>query len=123
MQDLIRDVRDFQKEVLGNEFPQKPKLIEGDLRMQTIVRLDEEMIEFQEAETINDQADALVDLIYFSLGAMHQAGIDTQRVWDAVQEANMSKQKGVTKRGDDNDAAKPAEWKAPDHSWLDEAAK
>ena len=119
---MIKDVKAFQETILGNPFPSKPIVITDQLKQQTIVRLEEELGEFKVATTLNDQADALVDLMYFALGALHQAGVDTQRVWDAVQHANMTKKKGVTKRGDDNDAAKPAEWKAPDHSWLDKAA-
>lgn len=120
---MIEDVAEFQEIVLGNKFPEKPQLLENDLRDQTVVRIQEELDEFKEAKTINDQADALVDLMYFALGALHQAGVPTQQVFSDVHKCNMQKVKGITKRGDDNDAAKPKEWKAPDHSWLDELAK
>jgi predicted HAD superfamily Cof-like phosphohydrolase len=120
--DLINDVFYFQSDILGNHISDKPRKAENELKKQTLVRLQEEVEEFDDADTIADQADALVDLIYFSLGALHQMGVQTGKVWNEVHRANMSKKKGLTKRGDDNDAAKPSDWKAPDHSWLDEEA-
>lgn len=120
MSKLIADVKQFQEEILGNKFPEKPVGFSVELSGQTLIRLTEEINEFASAEKLSDQADALIDLIYFALGALHQAGVDTQRVWDAVQLSNMTKRKGVTKRGDDNDAAKPVDWVPPDHTWLDQ---
>lgn len=122
MPDLISDVANFQLEVLGNTPPSKPKKAIGELKQQTLVRLQEELEEFDDADTIADQADAIIDLIYFGLGALYQMGVPAEKVWEPVHAANMSKRKGLTKRGDDNDAAKPDNWKAPDHSWLDEQA-
>lgn len=120
MSSIFQNVRLFQEQVLGNEFPDKPQKIEGELLEQTTVRLNEELEEFMDADTIADQADALCDLIYFAVGAMYQAGIPAGKVWNAVHNANMTKRKGRTKRGDNNDAAKPEDFQAPDHSWLDE---
>lgn len=116
---MIEDVRRFQEQILCKPFPTKPQNFSAELEHETVVRLDEEIEEFQHAKLLSDKADALVDLIYFALGALHQAGVDTRRVWTAVQHANMTKVRGITKRGDDNDAAKPDDWTPPDHTWLD----
>jgi len=117
---LIQDVSEFQVKVLGNGFPEQPVKLVGNHFMEQYEKLDEELEELNEATLISDQADALIDLIYLSLGTLHQMGVDTQRVWDAVHKANMAKKLGKTKRGHENDAAKPDDWKAPDHTWLDE---
>lgn len=117
---LTNDVYSFQTQVLGNEFPDKPTKADDELKLRTIVCLTEEMEEFDNADTIADQADALIDGIYFALGTLHQMGVDTERVWKEVHRANMTKKRGVTGRGHENDAYKPEEWKAPDHSWLDQ---
>lgn len=117
---LVESVYEFQVLVLGNDFPDKPKMMKGEKLEQTLVKLNEEIKEFEEAEKLSDQADALVDLIYFALGALHQCGVETERVWSAVHHANMTKKRGMTKRGFEDDAAKPDNWKAPDHTWLDE---
>lgn len=116
---LINDVYNFQTKILGLDFPDKPMLIKDDRKTQAIEKLDEELQEFVDATSISEQADALIDLMYFALGELHQAGIDTQRVWDSVHAANMNKIIGMTKRGHVNDARKPDDWTAPDHTWLD----
>ena len=117
---MINDVYEFQTKVLGNEFPDRRTPANDELKSQTLVRLREEVDEYEEADLLSDQADALVDLIYFALGAAHQCGVDIERVWNDVHAANMRKVKGVTKRGDDNDAAKPDDWEPPTHRWLDD---
>lgn len=114
----VQDVYKFQTEVLGNEFPDSPILLDGAMRYETFTCLDEELKELANARTLPDQADAIVDLIYFAYGALHRMGVDTERVWTEVQRANMSKVRGKTKRMQENDAAKPEDWKEPDHSWL-----
>lgn len=118
----VKDVKYFQENVLGNTFPSKPGFSK-ELIDETIVNLKEELEEFEDAKTIEDQADALMDGIYFAFGALHQAGIDADRVWAEIQRANCDKFRGKTKRGRENDAAKPADWRGPDHSWLSEAAE
>jgi len=114
----LPDIYKFQTEVIGNEFPDKPILLDGTMKEETLTCLVEESVELRDATNLPDQADALVDLIYFAYGALHRMGVDTQRVWDEVHRANMSKVRGTTKRNQDNDAAKPEDWKGPDHSWL-----
>lgn len=116
---LVNDVYNFQTKILGLEFPDKPIYLQDDRKRQATEKLEEELQEFKDATEISEQADALIDLIYFALGELHQAGIDTQRVWDEVHKANMNKIVGITKRGHMNDAKKPDDWKAPDHTWLD----
>lgn len=116
----IQDVYNFQTKVLNYEFPDKPTLLIGSHKIEQLVKITEELNELNDADTLSDQADALVDLVYFALGTLHQMGVDAQRVWDEVHRANMTKKRGTTKRGVDNDAYKPEEWKAPDHSWLEE---
>lgn len=121
--DPISDVNDFQVNILGIAFPKKPRFMTDQEVNDTCEKLDEELTEFANATTIADQADALVDSIYFALGALHQMGVDTRRVWAAVHEANITKRRGITERGHENDAVKPEGWQPPDHSWLDEAAE
>lgn len=116
----VKDVYDFQTSVLKNYFPPNPIKAEGGLMLITLMCISEELEEFENADTISDQADALIDLIYFAFGALHQMGINAERVWNEVHRANMTKKRGSTKRGHENDATKPDGWKAPDHSWLDE---
>jgi predicted HAD superfamily Cof-like phosphohydrolase len=74
-----------------------PKLIE-DLNLQEfrINFMEEELREYQEAVAAGDlpkAADALVDLVYVVLGTAHFHNLPWQSLWDAVQRANMAKER------------------------------
>lgn len=62
--------------------------------------------------------DALIDLNYVSLGTAHLLGFPWDEGWDAVQEANMAKERATnetaSERGGTWDVVKPEGWKAPD---------
>ena len=118
----VKDVFDFQEQVLGNEFPTRPLFMREQQFQDQIEKLEEELEELQDATNIADQADALIDLIYLSFGMLHQMGVPAEVCWAEVQRANMTKKRGMTKRGHENDAAKPEDWTPPDHSWLDRLA-
>lgn len=51
----------------------------------------EEINEFLEAEDVVEQADAMIDTIYFAIGTLVELGIEPTVLFDIVQEANMSK--------------------------------
>jgi predicted HAD superfamily Cof-like phosphohydrolase len=76
----------------------------------------EELQEFQDAAMVQDlvkQADALVDLVYFAIGTAVILGLPFQQLWDEVHRANMSKERGATKRGHAVDLMKPEGWTPP----------
>lgn len=65
--------------------------------------------------------DALIDLIYFTYGRIYELGFtpdEFEVMWNAVQEANMSKKKGNKGRGSDQDAIKPEGWKSPESVYI-----
>ncbi len=89
----------------------------------TVKSLKEEVEEFQEAHVKGDiigGIDALVDLMYFAVGALYKKGLTAESIVDcmtAVHEANMEKKLGVNaRRGDGSaaDAIKPEGWVAPE---------
>jgi len=51
----------------------------------------EELAEFMQAETLEDQADALIDLIYFAIGTFTLMGVNPDTLFNIVHEANMGK--------------------------------
>lgn len=78
--------------------------------------MEEELNEFSEAirnDDLAEMADALVDLVYVALGTAASMGLPWQVLWDDVQRANMSKVRGVGKRGHLVDCVKPEGWKPP----------
>lgn len=63
--------------------------------------------------------DGLIDLCVFAIGTLEVMGIDANKAWDQVLEANMNKNVGV-KEGRPNpfglpDLIKPKDWKSPNH--------
>lgn len=75
----------------------------------------EEINEFIDAETIAQQADAMIDLIYFALGTLVNMGVQPQPIFDIVQEANMAKvwADGKPHYRSDGKVVKPEGWEDP----------
>lgn len=64
--------------------------------------------------------DGLIDLCVFAIGTLDVFGVDANKAWDEIYQANMNKSPGV-KPGRPNpfglpDLLKPEGWKGPDHS-------
>ena len=77
----------------------------------------EEVDEFLVADNVIDQADALVDAMYFILGTAVEIGVDLEPVFNIVQRANMAKLFPDGKpryRELDNKVIKPDGWQAPE---------
>ena len=76
----------------------------------------EEIEEFTESDNIYDQADAMIDLIYFALGTLVEMGVKPKEIFDIVQNANMSKiwDDGKPRyRDGDGKVLKPPSWEDP----------
>lgn len=119
---MINDVYYFTRHITQIPFHTKPTLLIGERKEFALKALEEELFEFSVAENINDQIDALLDLVYFALGRLYEMGIPVHAAkacWNAVHQANMEKTCGITSRGFFNDAVKPEGWVAPDHSWVE----
>ena len=82
----------------------------------------EELEEYEEAETLEEELDALVDLVVFALGTAYLHGFHRfNTALMRVVEANKKKVVGPTARGakyGDLDLQKPADWKPADLSDL-----
>lgn len=67
-------------------------------------------------ELAAEQGDALVDSNYYALNAAAKCGIQLDKIFDAVHEANMAKrdtETGKFKRREDGKILKPEGWKSP----------
>lgn len=116
MHNPIQDIAEFQEKILQNQQPVKAGFIDPEKMRHNLLCLNEEVMECVEAYYDSDQAgvvDAIIDLMYFAYGFLWQMGVPTDRVWEAVHKANMTKVRGKTKRGVDYDAAKPDIWADP----------
>ena len=115
-------VRDFMTEILDFKFPTQLVALTGDRKHWAEEALAEELAEFASSEAIEDQADALLDLIYFAYGRLFEMGLSVGQVNAAFQDvhnANMRKVRGQQTKQRGNmpegfDAIKPTGWTGPD---------
>lgn len=77
----------------------------------------EEINEFLEADEVVEQADAMIDTIYFALGTLVELGVEPEALFEIVQEANMSKlwADGKPHFNEDGKTIKPEGWEDPHH--------
>lgn len=116
---VFHQVVEFNRDIIGIQPRTKGMLYLEELKF-TAKALNEEQIELVEAHNGGDFigcVDALLDSIYFAIGALYKMGLtpeQMERCMTAVHEANMTKKKGMTKRGHENDAVKPETWIPPE---------
>lgn len=77
--------------------------------------MHEEIDEFLDATDVCEQADAMIDLIYFALGSLVEMGVKPDILFAIVHEANMSKlwPDGAPHYGPDGKTIKPGTWVDP----------
>lgn len=113
---MTSDVRRFAEEVLDLPIPYVPCRLSHERKAFAIMALNEELSEYMEASSLEDEADALIDLTYFALGRLVEMGITPGGAFDEVQRANLGKVRGrLAKRGNSGyDAVKPSDWTPPE---------
>lgn len=86
--------------------------------------VNDELEELREATDVAEQADALVDAIYYICDTAVRHGMNLDRVFDIVHGANMQKVvDGRVIRRDDGKILKPEGWQDPGPLLLDEVAR
>ena len=86
-------VKEFQK-AFNNPYEEKPKLMGMERALKRYSWMQEEIDEFIEATQEGDlveQADAMLDVIYFALGTLVELGVEPEPLFAIVQKANMNK--------------------------------
>ncbi len=83
-------VREFHDK-FGHPCPEQPVMISKKRALSRAKWMNEEVAEFLIADDIYEQADAMIDLIYFALGTMVEMGLEADELFDIVQSANMAK--------------------------------
>lgn len=112
----------FNDRVIGYPVPAQPSLLSFERQAFRVKFMDEEDNEMHKAYIAGDLegvVDALIDSLYVRIGALGEMGVLVQPVWDEVQRANMSKERGqLSKRpgAQGFDAIKPEGWKGPSHA-------
>jgi predicted HAD superfamily Cof-like phosphohydrolase len=77
-----------------------------------------EYLRANEEQSLVDAADAIVDLVYVTLGCAHAMGLPFEKLFAVVHNANMQKEPANefcrSIRGNQYDVIKPIGWEAPE---------
>ena len=109
------DVKAFH-EAFYHPVAESPQLVERKRAIARYKWMLEELDEFMAAENVTEQADAMIDLIYFALGTLVEMGVRPERIFAAVQAANMAKlfPDGRPRYNELGKVIKPEGWEPPD---------
>lgn len=108
------DVRNFHLR-FGHPVAKAPIKVAPERALKRYNWMLEEINEFIEADEIVEQADAMIDLIYFALGTLVEMGIEPDNLFSIVHEANMSKlwPDGKPHYNSEGKTVKPLSWEDP----------
>ena len=109
------DVRVFHA-AFGHPAPDAPSQLTQETAERRAAWIEEEAQELREATSIEAQADAFIDVIYFAIGGLVNLGVRPGPLWDIVQGANMAKlwpDGRPRHRPSDGKVIKPEGWEDP----------
>ncbi|MEM5948342.1 HAD family hydrolase [Spirochaetia bacterium 38H-sp] len=123
LNDAWRDVREFHVR-FGHPHQERPCFIDAERAQSRAKWMREEVQEFLDSRDVVEQADAMIDLIYFALGTLVEMGVEPQPLFDIVHKANMDKlwPDGKPHYNEDGKTVKPAGWLDP-YPLLEEEIK
>lgn len=113
---LTKQTERFAMEIIGLPIPETPTRLDTGRKDWALSALTEELTEFRDATTLEEEADALIDLSYFALGRIVEMGLAPSALFEEVHNANMRKVRGeLSKRPNARgyDATKPEGWTPP----------
>ncbi len=107
-------VYEFARRAAAAALPQAPqRLTKADIGFLRQM-LQDELAELEAAGELADQADALVDLIYYILHIACKQGINLDPLFKIVHRANMAKVAAGVQRRADGKIMKPPDWQPPE---------
>ncbi|MGI6316312.1 MAG: HAD family hydrolase [Christensenellales bacterium] len=115
LNDAYNEVKAFHA-AFNAPHPDKPVMLTPERAAARADWMREEINEFLDAKTLTDQADAMIDLLYFALGTLVEMSVPPQKLFDIVQKANMTKlwPDGKPHYREDGKVIKPAGWEPPE---------
>jgi predicted HAD superfamily Cof-like phosphohydrolase len=116
---IISDLDEFMNK-FGLDYKGPPRELPDKISSFRIALHTEELSEYMSAVADNNlekQLDALVDLVYVTIGTAHLHGFNFQEAWNRIHAANMKKKRSVGTvlegRGSLYDVVKPEGWEPP----------
>lgn len=107
-------VKEFHQK-FNHPVSERPVLLSAERVQKRYKWMKEEIDEFNAANSIVDQADAMIDVIYFALGTLVEMGIPPANLFSIVHEANIAKlwEDGLPHYDEDGKTIKSPKWKDP----------
>jgi predicted HAD superfamily Cof-like phosphohydrolase len=114
LDDAFDQVAAFHRS-FGHPVKERPDFLSSPRSDARVAWMREEVDEFVAATDVVDQADAMIDLIYFALGTLVEMGVRPGPLFDIVHGANMAKlwPDGAPRVRDDGKTIKPPTWCDP----------
>lgn len=107
-------VKEFSDACNDGNLPTTPELMSAEAVEFIAEMVNDELEELREATDVVEQADALVDAIYYICDTAVRHGMNLDRVFEIVHGANMQKVvDGRVLRRDDGKILKPRGWRDP----------
>jgi predicted HAD superfamily Cof-like phosphohydrolase len=78
--------------------------------------IKEEFGELLSAKNVEEEFDALIDILVVTVGALHSLGVDAESGWNEVMRTNFDKidpDTGKVRKRDDGKVLKPEGWQPP----------
>ncbi len=121
LNDSFDKVREFHV-AFDHSCPSKPTMLPKDRVEKRYNWMLEELEELRKAKTTHDQADAIIDLMYFALGTLVEMGVKPGPLFDIVHSANMKKlwPDGKVHYAADGKVIKHPSWHPPEPQILQE---
>lgn len=121
MDKAFEKVKEFHK-TFNHPIKETPEMLCIDRLSTRIIWMRSELEELEESNTLIEQVDALVDLMYFAIGTLVEMGVKPENLFNIVHDANMKKcwKDGKPRFRGDGKVIKPAGWVPPDKELLKE---
>jgi predicted HAD superfamily Cof-like phosphohydrolase len=124
LDDAFDQVAAFHR-AFGHPVKDHPAFLPSPRSDARVAWMREEVDEFVESANVVDQADAMIDLIYFALGTLVEMGVRPAPLFDIVHNANMQKlwPDGTPHIREDGKTIKPPTWRDPADALKGEIAR
>jgi len=125
---MVKDIHDMHVKYGVHEWVKKQVEEKNSGKLQQFLDFRMDFVEEEFNETLKavsldrdpeEVVDGLIDIIVVALGTLDAFGVDAQKAWDEVYNANMAKEPGVKPERPNPlglpDLIKPEGWTSPSH--------
>jgi predicted HAD superfamily Cof-like phosphohydrolase len=111
---MYQSVSDFHS-AFGHPVSQFPAILSDNRVFKRANWMSEEIDELRQSKNLEDQIDAVIDLIYFAIGTLVEIGVEPSEAFEIVHQSNMSKlgPNGKVLFHSDGKIKKPDSWVSP----------